>query len=693
MMEVDNMREDQTLDAAGSGLEESVAEGSNRRSSPVNDLQVSGDVITKRVRRSGLRQPKAAPIVTAPATVPRNGKRAKTSASSTLANSTSIPSTPTASTSTEATRAPSTSTASTLAPSASPASNSIASSSTASTSTASTSTASTSTASTSIASTSTTSISMASTSTASTSIASTSTAPPSAAAVTPRAPTKRKKSERPAASHPYVVDPAVSIGERGKTSAAPQRLGSPSSASVPHSGNENRPNSRVRRQGHAQRRVNSAEHVVHPVSPDGARNSGEEQSEEDAVHALMHMQHDRYQRARAESYSPPQDAGQPYPHQYHHPYQHEHHYQYAQNQDMIQNHTPYYSPPHHASNRQDHEPDHFTNSYRYYGCQQTPQDHPLQAREYAYHHHDTGEAFSDSHFRSIHDHDMYATYQEPPAPETRGYQSHHQHPGSANPQHFVHHHVQSLAPTETHFQHGHYPTRPLSIPPQVIDCTLRLHQAFYDWGFAEGFTGVFHQTHHGYDQRQAEYQQRWGMYERGLQVGIAIAQEQQQQHQQQGGDPTQMQPAQYTTPALSSPQAQPTQEDVTPMEDVAPMILPALPAGGPLPRVPLGQFTLPALQLQGNLPESLDRDWCVLPKISAFPPASPPPRDAAGTESHREQAGRAMLAAEPSSTSTSTPSMLDLSSAAASSASTASSPPSAPETPRRNDDFYNRQQA
>ncbi|KAF9278690.1 hypothetical protein BGZ68_008419 [Mortierella alpina] len=554
MMEEDAVDDGQGLGAASSVLEESLAEGSKRRTFSVDDLQVSGDTTSKRVRRSVLRQAKAASVAAAPATVARKrASTAKTSTASTLASSTS--------------------------------------------------TASTSTASTSIASTSTASTSTASTSTASTSTASTSTASTSTAVVAPKATTKRKKRERPVASHPYVMVPLASIGEHAETSTAAQAYGSPSTSSVSHSGN------------------------------------------------------------------------------------------YGQNQDLAQNHMLHHTQPRRASNSQDRSPDHLATSYQYTDGQQTPHDLHLQVHGYESHHQYTTESFNCSNLGSIHNHDAYAHHQEYNAPEPRGYQSHHQLPRPGYPQHSVYH-AQPLAAEEMQFQHGHYPTRPLSIPAQVIDRTLRLHQAFYDWGFVDGLASVFDQTIHNRDhldhQRQTEYQKRWEMYERGLQVGIAIAQVQHQQPQNDPAhwdpvyaSPTQRLPSRFSTPVTSSPPLR-TRENVTAI------ILPALPAGGPLPRVPLGQTTLPILQSQSDLPESLDQDWFVLPKIMTFPPTSPPPSGTAGPGSRREQAGRTMLAAESSSTST--PSMLDSSSAAASSASTCS-PPSAPDTPRRRDHFSDHQQA
>ncbi|KAF9953999.1 hypothetical protein BGZ70_010694, partial [Mortierella alpina] len=472
----------------------------------------------------------------------------------------------------------------------------------------------------------------------------------STAAVTPRAPTKRRKRERPAASHPYTLVPMVPTGERAETSSASQGLDSPPSPSVPHSGTENR---RARPRGSVHRRLNHAERAVHPVSPSSTLNASEVQSEEAAVHALMYMQHER---EGTEPCSPLQHSQQlhvhqqqhqhqhqfqhqyehHYEHQYGHPHGHHHHHehqhQHGQNHDLILNHTLSQTP--HANSWQDRSPDHLTNAHHYPDGQQTSQDLHLQAHGYAPRHHHTSDAFNGNNFTNAHDQDTCATYQEPPVPATRGFQSHHQHHGPPNPQHCAHH-AQPPAPAEMHFQQGHYPTRPLIIPREVIDRTLHLHQAFYEWGFVEGFGSVFDQTlhdHHQHDhQRQVEYQKRWGMYERGLQVGIALAQEQQQQPQDDPAhwdpsyspppspsSPSQWQPSQFTTPApLSPPRAQ---------QDAAPIILPALPATGPLPRVPLGQVTLPALQLQSTLPESLDQDWCVLPKIMTFPPTgtSPP---------------------------------------------------------------------
>ncbi|KAF9571773.1 hypothetical protein EC968_000219 [Mortierella alpina] len=644
MMEEDNMDDEQRLGATV--LEQSVSEDLQQRTLSVSDPQESSDATSKRVRRSGLRQPKAASIAPASATVTRKrASAAKPSTLSSLSSSTLIASTTTTTTAPATTLTASSSSTSTL----------IAPILTAPTLTASTSTASTSTAST------------------------------STAATTPKATTKRKKRERPVASHPYILDPLVSISERVETNSDPQRFGSPSSPRVPHSGSKSRRSSFARQQGLAQRRANRAEHAVHLANPDNASNAGEVQSEEAAVHALMHMQHDRYQRAGTESYSPLQDARQPYSHQHQHQneqqYQHEHQYQDGQMQ--VQHHTLHCSQPHRTICRQECSSDNLTHPYRHSDGRQPPQDSHWEAHGNASRHHYTSEAFNGSVFRTIHDQDMYAAHQEPSTPEMRGYQTHQQHPGPVNFQ-YSGHHTQSSTPMEMHLQHGHYPTRTLNIPPQVIDRTLRLHQAFYDWGFSEGFASVLDQTIHDDDQqgdqRQAEYQRRWEMYERGLQVGIALAKEQQQQQQQDDPahwdptypSPTQGQPLQYITPAPLSPQPI--------RKDAAPVILPALPAGGPLPRVPLGQVTLPTLQMQSVLPESLDQDWFVLPKIIAYPPTTPPLGDAAGTEMQGGRAGRAMLAAAPSSTST--PSMLESSSKAASSASTCS-PPSAPDTPRR----------
>ncbi|KAF9950522.1 hypothetical protein BGZ72_007857 [Mortierella alpina] len=636
MMEEDNVDVQQSLGVVSGVQEDSAAEDSKRRTLPADDPQVDGDITSKRPRRSGLRQAKAASIPTAPATVTRKrASAAKTSTASPLAAPTPIASTPP-----------------------------------------------------------TPPIPTASTSTVSAATVPASTASMMTAGATPRTTTKRKKRERAVASHPYILEPLAAIVECAESSTASQGLGSPSTSSVPHSSNEDRSNSRGRRRGSVQRRVNRADHAVRPATPSSARNVGEVQSEEAAVHALMHMQHDSFQRERSESYSPVQDARQPYQQQHQHQYQQEHQYQHHQNQDLAHNHMLYSSPPLHASISQNHSPDHFTDSYRSSGGQQIPQDLYMQAHGYESHHHYANEPFNCSNFENVHEQDAYAVYQESPTPDPREYPSHYQHSSPGDPQQYLYH-TQSLAPTEMHFQHGHYPTRPLNIPPQVIDCTLRLHQAFYDWGFVEGFATVRDQTIHGHDQhdhqRQAEYQRRWEMYERGLQVGIALAQEQQQQQQLQDDathyGPTyatssQRLPSHYSTPAPISPHLT--------RADANPVILPALPAGGPLPRMPLGHASLPAPNSQSDLPESLDRDWCVLPKIVTFPPVSPPSSSAAGTESHGERAGRDMLAAEASSTVTSTPSMFDLSSAAASSASTCS-PPSAPDTPRRNDHFNNRQ--
>ncbi|CAO3564333.1 unnamed protein product [Mortierella alpina] len=654
MMEEDNLNEEQRLGVVACDVEEGVTEGSQQRTPPANDPEASGDVTSGPVRRSGLRRRlKPAPFAPAPTTVARKrASAAKTSSPSVLTSSTSIPPTPTASTSSAPTLTPNTPTASTSTASTLIATNSTASSSTASPSTP-----------------------------------STSTPPSSTAAVTPTASTKRRKRERQAASHPYASDSLVSTGERAETSTVSQRVGSAPSRSISHSDNETRPNSRVRPRGSAPRRINRAERTVHPVNPSSAPSAAEVPSEEAAVHALMHMQHDRYQREGAEPCFPPQHAQQPHVHQHQHQHQHqhrhqsqhqyehqhqhqhelhyehqhqhqpqhqnehhyehqlehphEHHYhhelqhQYGENHDLIQHHT--FSQPLRASSRQDHSPDHLANTHRYNDGQHTPQNLHLQAHGYMPHHHHTSDAFIGNTFTNAHDQDACATYHERPIPESRGFQSHHQHHGPPNPQHCAHH-IQPLAPAEMHFQHGHYPTHPLIIPPEVIDRTLRLHQAFYDWGFVEGFGSVLDQRVHDHDQqhhqRQVEYQKRWAMYERGLQVGIALAQEQQQQLQDDPmhWDPTYspppspppppqwQQPSQYTAAAPLSPQPA--------LLDVPPIILPPLPAKDPLPRVPLGQVTLPALQAQSNLPESLDQDWCTLPKITTFPPTTPP-RDVA----------------------------------------------------------------